>query len=301
MDTSCNWLALKECTLGQLPLGRTLWVSAIHAGVVLLTVWLVVSIVPAEDLKYDVRQLFVLFQSVIRLSAIVWAGQCVMRACIRRTGDGNGRSIVVSGCVFMLALWGTAQAAVSMGGATRAISENWYHEKHNGWVPLNVIADPILGRIVVKGDITHDSARLFKAVVRANPALTVVQIESYGGYVNEAMQMARLIRALKLDTVSMRRCASACTLMFVAGQNRYLGPEARFRFHRAGYEGMPGTEKLEELDQELARFYVAMGTGPQIAAGELATPNHSFWEPSQGELFAANYATLKWSERPAGL
>ena len=112
--------------------------------------------------------------------------------------------------------------------------------------------------------------------------------------------MARVIRSLKLDTVSMRRCASACTLMFVAGIHRYLGPEARFRFHRAGYAGMPQTETLEELDQELARFYRAMGAGPEIAAGELATPNHSFWEPSQGELFASRYATLKWSERPAG-
>lgn len=201
----------------------------------------------------------------------------------------------------MLALWCTAEAVVSLGGNTKEISINWFYEKTSGWVPLDVYADPYLGRIVVKGNITHDSDRIFKEVFRANPSLTVVQIESYGGYVNEAMEMARVIRALKLDTVSMRRCASACTLMFVAGTNRYLGPEARFRFHRAGYAGMPQTETLEELDQELARFYRAMGAGPEIAAGELATPNHSFWEPSQGELFASRYATLKWSERPAGL
>lgn len=96
--------------------------------------------------------------------------------------------------------------------------------------PLDVYADPILGRIVVKGEITHDGDRLFKEVVRANPSLTVVQIESDGGYVSEAMEMARMIRSLKLDTASMGRCASACTLIFLAGKSRYLGPEARISF-----------------------------------------------------------------------
>jgi hypothetical protein len=297
--TPSNWQTLKDCTLGKLPLGRTLWFSSIHAVLIISAVGLFVLIVPIEYFRYDHRQFLALFQSVICLISMVWWGQSVMRSCIERTG--NGKSTIVSGAVFMLALWCTAEAVVSVGGSTKEISINWFYEKTSGWVPLDVYADPYLRRIVVKGNITHDSDRIFKEVVRANPSLTVVQIESYGGYVNEAMEMARVIRALKLDTVSMRRCASACTLMFVAGTNRYLGPEARFRFHRAGYAGMPQTETLEELDQELARFYRAMGAGPEIAAGELATPNHSFWEPSQGELFASRYATLKWSERPAGL
>lgn len=297
--TLSNWQTLKDCTVGRLPLGRTLWISSIHMVLVVMAVGFFNLIVPTETLKYDHRQSFALFQSLSSLSATIWWGQCVMRSCIERTG--NGKSIIVSGVVFMFSLWCTAEAIVSLGGTSRQISENWYRERTNGWTPLDVFADPILGRIVVSGNVTHDSDRLFKEVVRANPNLTVVQIESYGGYVKEAMEMARMIRALKLDTVSMRRCASACTLMFVAGKSRYLGPEARFRFHRAGYAGMPRSEKLEELDQELARFYGAMGAGPEIAAGELATPNHSFWEPSQGELFAANFATLRWSERPPGM
>lgn len=294
-----SWQTIKDCTLGSLPLGRTLSVSSVHATALVLAAWLVTSIVPVESLKYDQRQLLALLPSVSYLIATVWSGQCVMRACIQRTG--LGKSVVVSGMVFLGALWATAEAIVSFGGTSRQISENWYRERTNGWVPLDVLADPLLGRIVAKGDITHDSARLFEAVIRANPKLTVVQIESNGGYVNEAMEMARLIRALKLDTVSMRRCSSACTLMFVAGQNRYLGPEARFRFHRAGYAGMPPTERLEKLDQELARFYSTMGAGPEIGAGELSTPHYSFWEPSQGELLATGYATLRWSERPMGM
>jgi hypothetical protein len=297
--TTSNWQSLKDCTLGKLPLGRTLWFSSIHAVLVVSALGFLQFVAPVEYLKYDHRQLSALSQSVISLISLVWWGQCVMRSCIERTG--NGKSIIVSGAVFMLALWCTGGAVISVGGSTKEISENWYREKTNGWVPLDVFADPHLGRIVVKGDITHDSDWIFKEVLRANPALTVVQIESYGGYVNEAMEMARVIRSLKLDTVSMRRCASACTLVFVAGIHRYLGPEARFRFHRAGFAGMPRTEMLEALDQEIAHFYSAMGAGPEIAAGELGTPNHNFWEPSQSELFAARYATLKWSERPAGM
>ena len=252
-----------------------------------------------DNLRYDLRQGIKIVNSVFCLAVYVWCGQCVMRACVLRTGQG--RSVFLSGLVFLFALCGLLQALASLGGNASVMAQNWYREKTNGWHPLTVIADPVLGRIVANGDITLDSDRLFERVVRDNPALTVVQLESYGGYVDEAMRMALLIRARGLDTVSMRRCASACTLMFVAGHNRYLGPDARFQFHRAGYEGMPKTRRLEVLDQELARFYLAMGAGPEIAQGELAAPHHSFWEPSQGEMFAANYATLRWSERPAGM
>lgn len=294
---SC-WKFLRFCTSSRQSLGVTLWFCSTRSTALVLAFELVFWTIPTESLSFDERSVFALFQSLVRPCAIIWCGLCVMHACVCRTG--TRKSIIVSGFVFLLSSWGTLEATVFLATDTSTVVKKWYEVRTNGWTPLSVIADPYLGRIVVSGDITQDSDRLFESVVRANPALNVVQIESYGGYVYEALKMARLIRSLRLDTVSMRRCASACTLVFVAGKNRYLGPDARFRFHRAGYTGMPAGVKLEELDQELALFYTSMGASPEIPAGELATPFHSFWEPTQGFLFASNYATLRWSERPPG-
>jgi hypothetical protein len=130
-STPSNWQTLKNCTLGNLPLGRTLWFSSIHAVLVISTVGLFVLIVPVEYLRYDHRQFLALSQSVICLISMVWCGQCVMRSCIERTG--NGKSTIVSGAVFMLALWCTAEAVVSVGGNTKEISINWFYEK-NQWL-----------------------------------------------------------------------------------------------------------------------------------------------------------------------
>jgi hypothetical protein len=294
-----RWRLLGDCASGRLPLGLTIFVSSIFVITLLVSVevaWMNLSI---ERFAFEGRQAMALAQSLIQLFAIGWWGWCVMRACICRTG--TGKSIMFSGLVFMLTLWASVDFSLSIMNHASRVLKSWHAVTTDGWTPLTITADPILGRIVVSGYITQDSDRLFKAVLHANPSMKLVQIESYGGYVEEAMAMARIIRESNLDTVTMRRCASACTLMFVAGTNRYLGAEARFRFHRSGYDGMPTSEMQEELDQELAQFYISMGAGPEIATGELATPFHSYWEPTQGELFVANYATLRWSERPPGM
>lgn len=289
---------LRLVTSGRLGLGRTLWICTRLTAAALFVAYILTQILDIENFKFDVRQSIAVFNALFCLVVLVWWCQSVMRCCIHRTGQGN--SVLVSGAGFLLALYLTFEVISSVGGAATTMSQSWYHERINGWKPLSVVADPILGRIVATGDIARDSNRLFETVVLANPELTVVQLESHGGFVAEAMVMARLIRSHKLDTLSMTRCISACTLMFVAGRNRYLGPEVRFGFHRAGYTGMPATETLEELDQEMGRFYRSMGAGPQIVQGELATHHHKIWQPSHGELFSANYATLWWSQRPAG-
>lgn len=252
-----------------------------------------------DNLRYSPRLAVVVTQLVLLMSAVAWWGICVMRACVHRTG--RGKSVVVSGVFFLSTLYYLSMALAALGGNAKALTEDWYAAATNGWATLEVWADPALGRIVVKGDITHDSDRLFDRVVQTNPEIKVVQIESYGGYVNEAMAMATLVRSKRLDTVTFEHCASACTLMFVAGGNRYMGPEARFGFHRAGYAGMPASTTLDETDLRMAAFYGSMGAEPEIGLGALATPHRGMWIPSQDVLMAANYATLRWSERQAGM
>lgn len=293
------WPSLKDYTCGHLTLTRTLALGFMITIALACGLTVLVEGLEVDRFRYGVRQGVAVTRLVLLMSALVWWGLCVMRVCVYRTGQG--KSVLFSGVVFLTALYGVSQAVAELGGDAKVIAQNWHASATNGWYPLEVWADPVLGRIVAKGDITHDSDRLFAQVVYANPGIKVVQIESFGGHVDEALAMAKLIRTLGLDTVSFRRCASACTLMFVAGRNRYLGPDAQFGFHRAGYAGMPSHETLEETDQKLAAFYKAMGAGPEIGLGELATPHHRLWKPTQSELFVANYATLRWSERPPGM
>lgn len=52
----------------------------------------------------------------------------------------------------------------------------------------------------------------------------MAELNSGGGFVTPAQEMARLIRGAGLDTLvnaAKERCASACTALFVAGVNRH--------------------------------------------------------------------------------
>ena len=290
---------LFDCSMGRLSLARTICLCAVSTAFALCALDLANDILVGSSLRYQARQGLVMLVSLLEFAIKIWWGQCVLRACIRRTGEG--KSVLVSAAVFGVALYCTLSQMSSFGKFTSAAAENWYDDHRQSMIPLQVWADSTLGRIVVEGDVTHDGWLLFEKVVLSNPGITVVELDSRGGYVGEALHMARLIRARGLDTVSFGRCASACTLMFAAGRNRYLGPNAKFGFHRSGYAGMPKSLQLDELDQEMASFYHAMGVGPEIATGGLATPHHMVWRPSQHELFAAKFATLRWSDRPPGM
>jgi hypothetical protein len=228
---------------------------------------------------------------------LLWAVP-VFRVCLRRLGEP--KSLVWTFVVFMTTLVLLVQGMVENFNASVQWVQVQRAEHRAKWQPLEVYADPALGRIVAKGDITAHSADEFERVVLANPQYGVVQIESYGGYVYDAHRMADLILARHLNTVSFVACASACTLMFAAGEQRFLGPTARFGFHRSGYPTMPRFAPASAADRRHAQFLRSRGVSEDFIERDLATPYFTIWKPSQAEMFAAGFATHRWSERPVG-
>ena len=69
----------------------------------------------------------------------------------------------------------------------------------------DVVHDQYLGRIVVRGELGFGTFKRLDKALQMQPRLTLVQIESPGGYVVEGMAMAALIEKNRLDTVSLER------------------------------------------------------------------------------------------------
>lgn len=138
-------------------------------------------------------------------------------------------------------------------------------------------------------------------LLQVTPAgVTLVQVEGPGGYAYEGMQMARLIQSQHLDTVTMENCASACTLLLVAGADRYLGPEAKVGFHRSGTDYFNPSKSWTRTDFELADFYRSRDTSDEFVKQALDTPFNRVWYPDSAQMYAAGYATKRWSERKSG-
>ena len=72
----------------------------------------------------------------------------------------------------------------------------------------------------------------FKLYVMDNPQLEVVSLSGPGGYGPASVSIAETIMEFSLDTRAVGECLSACTRMFLAGDNRTLAEGASLGFHR---------------------------------------------------------------------
>jgi hypothetical protein len=121
------------------------------------------------------------------------------------------------------------------------------------------------------------------------PKVRVVHLDSPGGHVQPAFQVARIIQERRLDTYVARVCASACTLAFLAGERRWLGPNAIIGFHQAHAPG------VAEGDRQgialLEQAYNGYGLPESFIDHALRTEPTGLWVPTPAELKAANVVT----------
>ncbi|PTT75522.1 hypothetical protein DBR42_28735, partial [Pelomonas sp. HMWF004] len=151
-----------------------------------------------------------------------------------------------------------------------------------------------------------DGARL-RALLESDAArdLRRVELASPGGRVREAEKMAAALKQHGHGSRAVGTCASACTLVFLAGQPRQLTPGARLGFHRAS-SGTYNPVFDELANQALAESYRDLGLPQSMIDKTLRTPSRGMWFVPRDEL--VSYAliaplpqTLAIAVPPAGV
>ncbi|NCT83590.1 MAG: hypothetical protein GXC94_10625 [Comamonadaceae bacterium] len=131
-----------------------------------------------------------------------------------------------------------------------------------------------------------DGARL-RTLLASEAARGVrrVELASPGGRLHEAERMAAALQEHRHEARAVGTCASACTLVFLAGSPRQLAPEGQLGFHRAS----TGTYNpvFEELaNQQLARTYRELGLPQPMIDRTLRTASDSLWIVPREDLQA---------------
>ncbi|TNF59095.1 MAG: hypothetical protein EP307_10970 [Rhodobacteraceae bacterium] len=163
-------------------------------------------------------------------------------------------------------------------------------------------------------DISGADVDLFRRALRDNPQVTLVQLNSYGGEVEAARDMADLVRERQLDTRVEGTCDSACPILFLAGRNRSLAPEGRIGFHRFTWDvdsirdfydqnardldwGDPHElsswlyeDTQAEVYEHLA-YMLSRGVDPVFAIQTLRQDSTGMWYPPRALLMAAGVLT----------
>jgi hypothetical protein len=119
------------------------------------------------------------------------------------------------------------------------------------------------------------------------PNIHAIYLDSPGGHIKAALEVAELIRAHNLDTYVSHLCASACTMAFLAGHRRFVSKTGRLGFHQA-YEPSLSSEQSNLL---LLRAYQKYQLPTAFVAHILRTPPEDLWIPDLAELRKASIIT----------
>ncbi len=147
--------------------------------------------------------------------------------------------------------------------------------------------------ITLSGNIDFDLNTALVDALAAHPAIRRVTLSSDGGYIFAARALAFNIANHRLDTHVDGSCNSACTLAFLAGEARTLGPEARLGFHRYQMETPDKVQILnigEEMEQDRS-YFASRGVSDDFLDQVFKAGHGDIWFPSHAVLHEAGVTT----------
>lgn len=226
-----------------------------------------------------------IFAAIAAMWGIVIAAQVYVTVGVwRSAARRRGAWAAVAHVVLVLAALNTA----------RLFAQTGVPELSEG-LGMALFDDPSLPPYVVRlmrdgteaeiaGGFKYGLARDAEALFETAPNLRVVHLNSVGGRLGEATKLARLIKARGLATYSADLCASACTIAYAAGRERYLRAGARLGFHRSIFAGSENAQAMRQLLLEA-------GIAPAFVEQAVAQPAERVWYPAEIEVVAAKVVT----------
>lgn len=146
-------------------------------------------------------------------------------------------------------------------------------------------------QIQLEGYIDFGATQALGTLLEQEDTVVHLRLQSRGGLVAEARGLVRLVDEFGLTTSAYGDCASACTLVFIAGQTRYLEPDARLGFHRYAQKS-PVMEFLmkqdpEEEQQRDLNVFRRANVDEAFLTRIMETPHQQMWYPTVSELITS--------------
>lgn len=155
-------------------------------------------------------------------------------------------------------------------------------------LPSLAPAQEIGDTVVFRGDVTYGTTKALLDLIKQHPQVTTVILTSDGGYVHPALVVANALQLRGATTFVPSECVSACTLLFLGGETRYLAPGAKLGFHRAWRNlDEPEDRSTQMTNEEIRRRLLERGVSAAFAEQVLATPSTEIWYPTPEEMLDA--------------
>lgn len=157
--------------------------------------------------------------------------------------------------------------------------------------------------IQLVGMISYAMIDEYQSMSSGMSELKYVQVNSQGGMLEAAHDLRDLIAESHLTTITQNGCYSACTLVFSAGDTRFVMVDAKLGFHKYGLLGdRLLIDPLQSVDQDLEstyeddlEFFAERGISEGFIERLRNEVGEEIWEPTNLELLQSGFATHVWS------
>lgn len=162
-----------------------------------------------------------------------------------------------------------------------------FQDDELGDYSLRLIKDDSL--LYLQGPLSFGVSGEVKQVIQKNSNIEGIILDSVGGRLYEGRELSKLITFHRLNTYSLNGCYSACTTVFISGENRFLGVGANLGFHQY-YPTFKNigvyidTKKEQEKD---LRIFQSQGIEPDFLEKLFDTSHDDLWYPTVDEMLAA--------------
>ncbi len=276
---------------GDLSLGIAYWVNGgLLAGAASLLLDIFVFKIHETDTSLRSLSIIILTASLATLLVWVWSVVGVWRSAGRHATRGGAhgwgyaaRAMTVLGTLSMSLLLTTSTLPQMKEYALLAIGQDPLGE-------INITLSANGQSMIVDGVFRAGSAQEIESRLAAAPQVQALVLNSHGGRLLEARHLADTVRSRRLDTYVEGTCASACTLVFLAGHDRAAGNDAQIGFHQPSFVGLDDEAQRAHTERMLD-VYRAAGLPESFVQRIGQTPPQEMWYPARNDLIAARVIT----------
>jgi hypothetical protein len=153
----------------------------------------------------------------------------------------------------------------------------------------------------IEGGLKYGIVKQVENILIAAPSIKNVNLESLGGRIGIGEDLFELISRYNLNTVTNDLCASACTIAFAGGKERWLGFGAKLGFHAGKFETLTEDEMRDQKLDINNKISKKNGTSKSFLIKGDMVPNNDMWYPTIEELLNEKYLTSITSQAASSL
>lgn len=265
---------------GELSLPVSYWINGSLLGIVVLVLFLLVAEAVKEwTLRSTAFTMLGLWYLLILIT--IWSIVGIMRSAVQhpRRGGSSGWALTAQIFTVLGAISFAGRLVTEIGPQMREFASIAFN--YDSLKRVNATVASNGQSLVLHGTFGTGSYDYVSQILAAAPAVRTIVLDSVGGRLREAEQLAALVRERELNTYVEGQCLSACTYVFIAGQDRAATPNAKIGFHRPSFAG---TSDHEFGLNEMLSYYRTAGISEPFLTRIQDTASDDMWYPTRDEL-----------------